>query len=160
VTTRAIYSLFSGLPELVAVLCDRASEAMARHHEAVPVTDNPLGEIVPLALAYRAAALEQADLYDLIFAPPSAQTPASEYPAGIQRSVGRVEDSIRRAIAVGQLAPVEDRVHFRGLWALVHGLTSLELRGALGLPKECEGIWRDAVSTYVRGIAPGLPREA
>ena len=58
VTTRAIYSLFSRLPELIAVLCARSAEAMVRHHEAVPVTDDPISELLPLALAYRSAALE------------------------------------------------------------------------------------------------------
>jgi AcrR family transcriptional regulator len=61
VTTRAIYSLFSGLPEVVAELCKRSSAAMLRHHEAVPVTDNPISELLPLALAFRAGAREQAD---------------------------------------------------------------------------------------------------
>src|SRR5512132_3552567 len=54
VTTRAIYSLFSGLPELIAVLCQRSTEAMVRHHEAVGVTDDPISELLPLALSYRA----------------------------------------------------------------------------------------------------------
>ncbi len=69
VTTRAIYSLFSGLPEVVAVLCNRSSAAMLRHHEAVPVTDDPISELLPLALAFRAGAREQADLYEKLYTP-------------------------------------------------------------------------------------------
>src|SRR4051795_10766544 len=60
VTTRAIYSLFSGLPEIIFVLGARSTEAMVRPHEAVPVTDDPISEFLPLALAYRSAAREQA----------------------------------------------------------------------------------------------------
>jgi AcrR family transcriptional regulator len=100
VTTRAIYSLFSGLPEVVAELCNRSSAAMLRHHEAVPVTDNPVSELLPLALAFRAGAREQADLYEKLYTPTAVagSAAATEYPPQIQRTVGRVEDTVRRAI--------------------------------------------------------------
>jgi len=91
VTTRAIYSLFSGLPELIAVLCARSADAMVRHHEAVPVTDDPIGELLPLALAYRSAAREQADLYEMLYTPTAAPTSAAVgYPQQVQRTIGRV----------------------------------------------------------------------
>jgi AcrR family transcriptional regulator len=138
VTTRAIYSLFSGLPELISVLCRRSTEAMVRHHEAVPVTDDPSSEFAALALAYRSAAHEQADLYEMLYTPTAAEDGSvPEYPQQVQRTVGRVQDTIRRAIAAGQLPPVDSRALSQGLWALVHGLTSLELRGVLGTPEEC-----------------------
>src|SRR6188472_3380933 len=127
VTTRAIYSLFSGLPEVIAVLCDRSTDAMVRHHQAVPVTDDPISELLPLALAYRAAAQEQADLYEMLYTPTAGSgRPAIEYPPQVQRTIGRVQDTIRRAIHAGQLQSVNDHDLFQGLWAIVHGLTSLE----------------------------------
>jgi AcrR family transcriptional regulator len=153
VTTRAIYSLFSGLPELIAVLCERSTEAMVRHHEAVGVTDDPISELVPLALSYRAAAQEQADLYEMLYTPTVADGRAvEEYPQQVQRTIGRVQDTIRRAILAGQLRPVDDHDLFQGLWGIVHGLTSLELRGVLGTPEECDRIWRDTITTHVRGL--------
>jgi len=156
VTTRAIYSLFSGLPEVVAELCNRSSAAMLRHHEAVPVTDNPISELLPLALAFRAGAREQADLYEKLYTPTAVADPAAatEYPPQIQRTVGRVEDTVRRAIFAGQLRrPVNDHEVFQGLWAIVHGLTSLELRGVLGTPTECDRIWHQTITDHVRGLA-------
>ena len=157
VTTRAIYSLFSGLPELIAVLCARSADAMVRHHEAVPVTDDPIGELLPLALAYRSAAREQADLYEMLYtptaAPASAPTSAAVgYPQQVQRTIGRVQDTLRRAILAGQLHSVDDHEVFQGLWAIVHGLTSLELRGVLGSSEECDHIWRETITTHVRGL--------
>ena len=156
VTTRAIYSLFSGLPEVVAELCNRSSAAMLRHHEAVPVTDNPVSELLPLALAFRAGAREQADLYEKLYTPTAVagSAAATEYPPQIQRTVGRVEDTVRRAIFAGQLRrPVNDHEVFQGLWAIVHGLTSLELRGVLGTPTECARIWHQTITDHVRGLA-------
>jgi AcrR family transcriptional regulator len=153
VTTRAIYSLFSGLPELISVLCARSADAMVRHHEAVPVTDDPIGELLPLALAYRSAAREQADLYEMLYTPTAAPASADvEYPEQVQRTIGRVQDTLRRAILAGQLHSVDDHEVFQGLWAIVHGLTSLELRGVLGSPEECDHIWRETITTHVRGL--------
>jgi hypothetical protein len=39
----------------------------------------------------------------------------------------------------------------RQLWALLHGLTTSELAGALGEPDEAEQHWRDAVLALLRG---------
>ena len=154
VTTRAIYSLFSGLPELIGVLCARSTEAMVRHHEAVPVTDDPISEFLPLALAFRSGAQEQADLYERLYAPTIADDRlAVEYPPQVQRTLARVKNTIRRAILAGQLRPLDDQELFQGLWAIVHGLTSLELRGVLGTPEECDRIWRGTITTHVRGLA-------
>jgi AcrR family transcriptional regulator len=156
VTTRAIYSLFSGLPEIISVLCARSTEAMVRHHEAVPVTDDPISEFLPLALAYRSAAREQADLYEMLYTPTAAPgQSAVEYPQQVQRTIGRVQDTIRRASLAGQLRPLDDHELFQGLWGIVHGLTSLELRGVLGTSEECDRIWRETITTHVRGFAAG-----
>jgi AcrR family transcriptional regulator len=152
VTTRAIYSLFSGLPELIAVLCNRSAEAMIRHHEAVPVTDDAISELLPLALAYRSAAREQADLYERLYTPTVVDgRGAMEYPQQVQRTIHRVQDTIHRAILAGQLDG-DDHDLFQGLWAVVHGLTSLELRGVLGTPDECDRIWRETITTHIRGL--------
>jgi len=77
----------------------------------------------------------------------------AEYPPQVQRTLARVKDTIRRAILAGQLRPVDDQELFQQLWAIVHGLTSLELRGVLGTARECDRIWRDTITTYVRGLA-------
>ena len=38
------------------------------------------------------------------------------------------------------------------LWALVHGLASLEIKGALGKPKQAERRWLDATSNLLSGF--------
>jgi hypothetical protein len=137
-----------------SVLCARSTEAMVRHHEVVPVTDDPISEFLSLALAYRSAAREQADLYEMLYTPTAAPgQSAVEYPQQVQRTIGRVQDTIRRASLAGQLRPLDDHELFQGLWGIVHGLTSLELRGVLGTPEECDRIWRETITTHVRGFA-------
>src|SRR5215468_10039426 len=62
-TTRAVYSLFGDKNGLMKALYVEAAETMRRHHEAVPIGDDPIADISELALAYRAAALEEPNLY-------------------------------------------------------------------------------------------------
>jgi Tetracyclin repressor-like, C-terminal domain len=127
---------------------------MVRHYEAVPVTDDPISEFAAPAYAYRSAAREQADLYEMLYTPTAADDGSlPEYPEQVQRTIGRAHDTIRRAIAAGQIPPVDEPELAQGLWALVHGLTSLELRGVLGTPAECDRIWHDTITTHVRGLA-------
>jgi len=66
-TTRAVYTLFGDKSGLLRALFQQMAETMRRHHEAVPVMDNPFEEIQQLALAYRTSALEQANLYDFYY---------------------------------------------------------------------------------------------
>jgi hypothetical protein len=142
------------MPELIGVLCTRSAEAMVRHHEAVPVTDDPISEFLPLALAFRSGAREHADLYERLYAPTNMDGGlAPEYPPQVQRTLARVKDTISRAILARQLRPVDHRELFQQLWAIVHGLTSLELRGVLGTSDESDRIWQDTITTYVRGLA-------
>lgn len=48
----------------------------------------------------------------------------------------------------------------RELWALVHGLSSLEIRGVLGKPREARRLWEDATSALIRAFTmdPGSLR--
>jgi hypothetical protein len=105
------------MPELIGVLCTRSAEAMVRHHEAVPVTDDPISEFLPLALAFRSGAREQADLYERLYAPTNLDSGFTvEYPPQVQRTLARVKDTISRAILAGQRRPVDDQELFQQLW--------------------------------------------
>src|SRR6476646_3275351 len=58
-TTRAVYVPFGDQQGLLRALFQVAAETMRRHHEAVPVDEDPLRELMALPGAYRAAAREQ-----------------------------------------------------------------------------------------------------
>src|SRR5262249_24688579 len=64
-TTRAVYALFGDKEGRRRALFRVAAETMRRHHEAVPVDEDPTRELRALAAAYRAAAREQPALYGL-----------------------------------------------------------------------------------------------
>ena len=81
VSTRAVYSLFGDKDGLLRGVFTVIAETMRRLHEAVPVADDPVTEIRPLALAYRAGALEQPNLYEFYLGGPAAGSP----PAGLEK---------------------------------------------------------------------------
>jgi AcrR family transcriptional regulator len=151
-STRAVYSLFGDKPGLCRALFHEAAETMRRHHEAVPVSDDPIAEIAQLALAYRAGALEQPNLYDLYLGrgvPGLQPTPADM--ALAFRSFERVLEALGRAAAAGRLGGREPERVGRQMWGLVHGLASLELLGYLGDAEAAGARWRDAVGAALAG---------
>jgi AcrR family transcriptional regulator len=151
-STRAIYSVFGSKEGLLRALYHEGAATMTAHHEAVPKRDDAIDEIPELALAYRRAALEQPDLYRLLFEgglPGFAPTDEDRALAG--RSFDRVVDTIRRCVAEGRFPERHPDAIALQLWALVHGLASLEMHRFLGPPSHSEGRWRDAIAATIEG---------
>jgi AcrR family transcriptional regulator len=152
-STRAIYSLFGSKHGLLSAIFEEVGEALSTLHDAVPRRDDPLMEIVELAFAYRNGARLQPELYTLVFSGMPGFTPTPEQEMRARRGYLRVLDAIERSRGRGHFPGRAVDDVGRELWALVHGLASLELPGALGDPAEAERLWRDAVTTMLRGFA-------
>jgi AcrR family transcriptional regulator len=152
-TTRAVYSLFGDKDGLVRELSLDVAETMRRHHEEVPEGPDPVAEIVELAFGYRTAALEKRNLYDVFFGLVGADAdPDDALVALVYRSFERVLRSIRRAIADGRFPGRDEYTVGLHLFALVHGLASLELRGVLGDDGTARKVWRQSVETTLAGL--------
>ncbi len=151
-TTRAVYALFGDKAGLLRALFRLAAETMRRRHEQVPVTDDPVAEMVELALAYRAAAREQPNLYALYFGciVPKDQL-GDDDRALAYRSFARVLASVRRCVETGRFPGHDPTTVGMQLWALVHGLASLELRGFLGDEQIAAQHWHGAVTAALLG---------
>jgi AcrR family transcriptional regulator len=151
-STRAIYSLFGSKEGLLAAMFRQAADTFVRLHDAVPVADDPLDELTPLGFAYRQAALEQPNLYGLLFgrAVPGF-VPSEDDIRYAQRSQYRVVDALERAAGQGLITGDPWAISNQG-WALVHGLASLELMGCLGPPEVAETTWRGALDTMEAGL--------
>jgi len=158
VTTRAIYSLFGGMPGVLQELFRLGAEDMAARHEAVPRQDDAAQEIWPLALAYRAGALARPESFMLSYGRTGLHFPApDEVVAQLWRCYERVFDSVRRGLDQRGLGERDPHQITAGLWATVHGHASLELLGMLGPRAAAETVWRGTVESLVAATFPGPP---
>ncbi|HUH06578.1 MAG TPA: TetR-like C-terminal domain-containing protein, partial [Egibacteraceae bacterium] len=106
------------------------------------------------ALAYRAAALEQPHLYDVMFACPIPEFEPSEEDQRLALgTLERLRSAVRRHCEQGALGDGDPDALTLQLWALAHGLASLELQRNLGAPGDAERHWRSAFSAAIAGYA-------
>jgi len=158
VSSRAVYSLFGSMDGLLTELFRRGAETLVKRHEQVPRCGDAAAEILPLASAYRRAALEAPDFYRLVFERAVPSFHAGDHDtAYVFRGLQRVQDAVERALAQRRLGDRDPVRVTRSLWVCVHGLASLELRGMLGPPADADAAWHDTITALVAGLLPGPP---
>lgn len=155
-TTRAIYTLFGSKESLMRALYRTGFETLYRHQAAVPLTGDPEADLVALALAYRRTALDNRHLYGLMFDGVRGYSPDAEDREFARRTLVQVRDAVRAAAASGHLAD-DARAITLQVWALVHGLATLELQGVFGDAETGARYWSDAVTAFVRGHRTRAP---
>ncbi|WP_433237150.1 TetR/AcrR family transcriptional regulator [Streptosporangium sp. CA-135522] len=156
VSTSAVYNLFGDKAGLVREMFLAGFERLAEAFAAVPRTGDPVADLLALGHAYRASALANPHLYELMFGRPVPEfQPDAETGALIQPSFDALVAAVVRCVEKGAFAPAEPYDLAVRLNGLAHGLCSLELRGALGDVNEARRHWDGAFDTMVRGMARG-----
>ncbi|MGH3823154.1 MAG: TetR/AcrR family transcriptional regulator [Pseudonocardiaceae bacterium] len=131
-STSAVYALFGGKPGILRALFIEAFTRFAAHLDAVTPSDDPLADLLALGHAYRASALADPHLYMVMFGSPvPGFEPTPEDYAHAEATFTTLLDAVRRAVAAGLLVDADPHLIATALWANVHGLVSLELRGAM-----------------------------
>ncbi len=127
-STTAVYALFGGKPGLLAALHAEAFARLGARLDAVPVGADPVEDLVALGRAYRDAALADPHFYEVMF---GGALPADEQWWAVAAPILRpVAEVVNRAATSGVLRPeVDPPTASLALWATVHGLVSLHLRG-------------------------------
>lgn len=131
-STTAVYSLFGGKPALLTALFDEAFHRFGTHLATVTPSDDPFEDLVQLGIAYRASALDDPHFYEVMFG--TIRADITMDPGSLARAADTFEPllrMVRRAIDAGALRAEEPSVIAMSLWAMVHGLVSLEMRGFL-----------------------------
>ncbi len=129
-STTAIYTLFgdkAGLVEAVAVEAERSFRAS---QFSVPVTDDALADLGALGHAYRGWALDHPSWYAVMFDGRIPGPPVGgESAAGlaVAPSIAPLVSAVTRACAAGRLGGAEPEGIVLSIWAMIHGLVSLEL---------------------------------
>lgn len=149
-TTSAIYALFGSKAELVRGMYVAGFANLEDHLAAVPVTDDPWRDLLELGLAYRASALAEPHLYDVMFGRPVPEfAPDGDDAALALGTLDRLRRTLERVAATSGLPEgVDVEAATRAAWARVHGLAALELAGGL---EGGEALWRAVLQADHRG---------
>lgn len=130
-STSAVYSLFGGKPELMRAVYLEASQRFGHQLSSVARTDDPLGDLARLGLAYREFAIGNPHLYAVLFSRPMPEfEPDDEARDTAWNSFNALTTMVQAGIDAGLLVDDPNAVTW-GMWAIVHGLVSLELEGNL-----------------------------
>jgi AcrR family transcriptional regulator len=132
-STTAVYNLFGGKAGLLRELFLDGFARLAQEFRAVPRDGDPETDLMALGYAYRAAALANPHLYELMFGRPIADfRPDDDALAQVQGTFDTLVRAVARCVDTGRFAPADPYDVAVHLNALVHGLASLELQGFPG----------------------------
>jgi AcrR family transcriptional regulator len=132
-TTQAIYTEFGGKEGIARAMYREGFARLEARLRAVGETSDPFFDLLQMGRAYRDAALESPHFYDVMFGRPIPQfTPDADDLAASLIAHGLLSRGIGRVVATGAVADgAEADAIAQWLWAVVHGVVSLELSGSL-----------------------------
>lgn len=149
-STMAVYTHFGGMPQLIAAV---AEEGMRQFDAAltIPVTDDPVADLLATGIAYRHYAIDRPHMYRLMFGSTSAHGINAPARNMLTLSVAQISDDyptfghlvhgVHRSMRAGRITAespgtdssdavvVATAVQF---WTAMHGFVMLELAGHFG----------------------------
>lgn len=148
----AVYALYGSRDALLAAVTDEGFRRFAERLAAAPRGTDPRVDLLALGLAYRENALAEPHFYRVMFAGPGPADggPTTEPPATDRATFRVLQDAVGRVLASGGRTREAEEDSARegalALWALVHGLVSLELAGLM------PGSADERTDRYVRAL--------
>jgi AcrR family transcriptional regulator len=132
-STTAIYSLIGSKEDLFRAIYREGFQRLADHLAAVARTDDPIADVRALGRAYHENAIENPELYKVMFECPVPEFALSDEDSAFGLSTLQVLiDAVQRCVDAGELVGAADELAIE-LWALNHGITSLAISGMLVL---------------------------
>lgn len=130
VSVQAVYTLFGSKAGLCEALFVEGFTRLQAALNAVAVTAEPVTDVIGQVHAYREAALAGPGLYAIMFGRPVPEfQPSAAALAAARATLDGLVDGVRRATDNRTVPPPEQAAQV--VWALNHGLVSLELGGHL-----------------------------
>jgi AcrR family transcriptional regulator len=134
-STAAVYTLFGDKAGLLEQMYVEGFQRLGRTVAAAPVTGSPVNDLFTIGRSYRRAALRSRHLYELMFGRPvPGFTPSRAARAFAERTFQPLVDAVTRCVEAGDFDPetkAEEAAYH--LWALAHGLVTLEIHRVLPL---------------------------
>jgi len=156
-STMAVYTHFGGMLGLVRAIVVEGFKRLADHVTKPPRTDDPVTDLVEMALAYRANAVENPHLYSVMFGATSlgGYRLAPEERAGGLYTFVVLSEAVARAMEMGGLRRGNVELVAQQLWTAMHGYVMLELAGLhLGSGDPVEEVFRPLMTTLLAGLSP------
>jgi AcrR family transcriptional regulator len=123
-STMAVYTHFGGMTELRREIRREGFARLGARQAAVATTGDPVADLCVLGWAYYRNAVENPNLYQAMF----MDGPIDDADAGVGLDTfGQLVTSVQRGIDAGRLDPADPVRLATQLWALIHGLVTLEL---------------------------------
>ncbi|MFI5866718.1 TetR/AcrR family transcriptional regulator [Streptomyces sp. NPDC051546] len=160
-STTVLYRHFGAKDGIAEALYEEGFARLRRSLEAVPPSADPAAHLADLGRAYRANALTERNLYQVMFAGLiPGFTPTSEARAVAAASLEVLREAVRGCVAAGVFRPDADVEEVTDIiWAAAHGCITLELAGHF-TPRTAErryqALTRAAVAAFLH--VPGEPR--
>ena len=132
-STMAVYTLFGDKQGLLAAMHREGfARLAAAAREAQATSDDPLEALAAQGIAYRRTALANPHLYGLMFgtAAPGFH-PDTEGEAVAESAYRPLVDGVQRCLDAGVMRGAEAERIALHLWAVSHGMVSLEIAGLL-----------------------------
>ena len=146
-STMSVYTRFGGKQQLLAGMYREGFARLgATLADAGRVTTEPLEGLAEIGRAYRRAALASPTLYGLMFGPPTPGfVPSPEEAAAAEATYRPLVDAVRRCTEERVLVGVPEQIAVH-LWAVVHGMVSLELAGRLPVEGPADQVYERALA--------------
>jgi AcrR family transcriptional regulator len=133
-STMAVYTYFRGMDELRFAVRQEGFDRLAGHLEAVMLTDDAVADIAALGGAYFFNALANPHLYRVMFMEHEVDDHEEVGEATFESLVAAVE----RAIQSGRFDKADAYALATQLWAMSHGIVTLNLAHLLTLEEAVE----------------------
>jgi AcrR family transcriptional regulator len=155
-STMAVYTHFGGMPALVKQIVAEGFTRLDEHQATVPHTDDPIADLLALAMASRDNALQNPHLYAVMFGATSLKgfvLTESDMEIGLN-SFATLTEYVARAMESGQLRRDDPARVAAQVWTAMHGYVMLELAG-LHLPPDnpVEDVMKPLLTTLLAGLS-------
>ena len=160
VSTMAVYTHFGGMPGLFETVVTEGLERFAAHVRQTPRTDDPMADLMSGGLAYAEFAVENPQLYRLIFgladraalrglAPNLDAAETWRSPAGVE-AFSVLLESVERVIDAGDFRPQDARAAALQVLSMTHGYLLLGLGGLV--TEEMQGLITPLTVNLMAGL--------
>jgi AcrR family transcriptional regulator len=155
VTPPSIYLHFADKNELLFEVCEKHFDQFDRYLEAAASeSDDPLESLRLRGRAYVRFGVDHPEHYRILFMGRSGEAPADFEEKRMRRiaSFDHLVHGVQRCIDAGAIASADPVTVAVGMWAAVHGITSL-LISKPGFPwPDVEGVINHVLTTQIRGL--------